>query len=92
VDVADQILRVRLRCFAAAREAAGRARDHFDLPVPSSLSTLLERATDRYGAGFAAVLTTARVWVNEEEPAQGLDTALAEGDEVAILPPVSGGS
>jgi MoaD family protein len=85
------VLRVRLRCFAAAREAAGRASDEFELPAPASLGTLLEEATRRYGAEFGAVLATARVWVNEDEPAEELGTVLAEGDEVAVLPPVSGG-
>ena len=31
-----------------------------------------------------------RVWVNGDEPGAGLDTVLADGDEVAVLPPVSG--
>ena len=32
-----------------------------------------------------------RVWVNGDEPADGRATVLADGDEVAVLPPVSGG-
>jgi molybdopterin converting factor small subunit len=44
-----------------------------------------------YGAPFRAVLPTARVWVNGEEPEAGDDTPLHEGDEVAVIPPVSGG-
>jgi molybdopterin converting factor small subunit len=38
------------------------------------------------------VLATSRVWVNGDEPAAGDDTKLRQGDEVAVLPPVSGGS
>lgn len=37
------------------------------------------------------MLDASRVWVNGEEPESGDATALADGDEVAILPPVSGG-
>jgi molybdopterin converting factor small subunit len=32
------------------------------------------------------------VWVNGDEPVGGDAAALAAGDEVAILPPVSGGA
>ena len=50
---------------------------------------MLARAVERYGAGFGAVLTTCRVWVNGEEASP--DMLLNEDDEVAVLPPVSGG-
>jgi molybdopterin synthase sulfur carrier subunit len=80
---------VRVRLFAQAKDAAGRAADEFDAV---RLDELLAAARARYGVGFAAVLATARVWVNGDEPAAGEDTLLADGDEVAVLPPVSGGS
>lgn len=79
---------VALRLFAQAREAAGTGSS--DWP-PSTLGDLLAAASGHYGVRFAAVLETARVWVNGEEPADGNATALADGDEVAVLPPVSGG-
>ncbi|HEX2381814.1 MAG TPA: MoaD/ThiS family protein [Acidimicrobiales bacterium] len=75
-----------LRLFASAREAAGTGREEL---TGGTVEQLLANAVERHGDHFAAVLATCRVWVNGEEvdPA----TALREGDEVAVLPPVSGG-
>ena len=74
--------------FAQAREAAGRADDTFEA---ATLGELLAAAGSVYGAPFRAVLPTARVWVNGDEPELGDDTPLDDGDEVAVIPPVSGG-
>jgi molybdopterin converting factor small subunit len=38
------------------------------------------------------VLSASKVWVNGVEPSAGRDTPLGPGDEVAVLPPVSGGA
>ncbi|HAS11197.1 MAG TPA: molybdopterin synthase sulfur carrier subunit [Acidimicrobiaceae bacterium] len=75
-----------IRLFAGAREAAGTDRDTLD---GATVRDVLDAAVARYGAGFAAVLGTCRVWVNGE-PAEP-DDAVADADEVAVLPPVSGG-
>ena len=75
-----------VRLFASAREAAGTGRD----TIPgNTVGEVLDGARARYGDQFAAVLEMCRVWRNGE-PADR-DDAVAEGDEVAILPPVSGG-
>jgi sulfur-carrier protein len=79
---------VRIRLFAQAREAAGRGADERG---PMTLGELLDDLRASYGPGFAAVLDTARVWVNGDEPLAGDLTELRDGDEVAVLPPVSGG-
>ena len=47
-------------------------------------------AVERYGDRFAEVLRTCKVWV-DGEPAER-DDPVGAGSEVAILPPVSGGS
>ena len=76
-----------LRLFAAAREAAGLRTDE----VPgSTVAEVLDAARARYGSTFAAVLADAQVWVNGEPVTP--TTAVRDGDEVAVLPPVSGGA
>jgi molybdopterin synthase sulfur carrier subunit len=77
---------VAVRFFAAAREAAGTGHD--DLPG-ATVGEVLDEARRRYGPTFVAVLAASRVWVNGE-PATDADP-VAPGDEVAVLPPVSGG-
>jgi molybdopterin converting factor small subunit len=79
---------VTLRLFASAREAARRTTDTVEA---TSLGEALGIARVRYGADFAAVLDNARVWINGDEPPAGDATMLSEGDELAVLPPVSGG-
>jgi molybdopterin converting factor small subunit len=76
-----------LRLFAAAREAAGTGRDTV---AGATVGEVLDAAQVRYGEAFAAVLATARVWCNGE-PA-GPDRPVVDADEVAVLPPVSGGA
>jgi molybdopterin converting factor small subunit len=82
---------VTLRLFAAAREAAGRGRDEYDLVTAPTVGALLDAAVAAYGAHFGAVLAQSRVWLNGDEPPDGSATPLADDDEVAVLPPVSGG-
>jgi MoaD family protein len=80
---------VRVLFFARARETAGRRDDELDA---GTLGELLRLARERYGPAFGAVLDASRVWVNGDEPEHGDATALSTGDEVAVLPPVSGGA
>ena len=76
-----------LRLFAAAREAAGTGTDTVE---GATVGEVLDRAAERYGESFTTVLATARVWCNGE-PADR-DQATSVDDEVAVLPPVSGGA
>jgi molybdopterin synthase sulfur carrier subunit len=77
---------VRLLLFASAREAAGTRQ--VDL-TGDTVADVLGQARARFGEGFAAVLDSSRVWVNGDEAE--VDRRLEPGDEVAVLPPVSGG-
>ena len=83
---------IRLLLFASAREAAGTGSAEFDETEDApSLGALLDVACVRFGPAFAEVLATSRVWVNGDEPPGGRACRLVAGDEVAVLPPVSGG-
>lgn len=75
-----------LRLFAAAREAAGTGQATFD---GATVADVLTAAVGAYGEPFRAVLEHCKVWVNGE-PAEP-HTAVGAADEVAVLPPVSGG-
>ena len=75
-----------LRLFATIRVAAGTGRDS----VPgTTVSEVLANAADRYGTEFAELVPICRIWVNGE--AAELEAAVGDGDEIGLLPPVSGG-
>lgn len=73
--------------FASAREAAGTGRA--ELPG-DTVGDVLRAALVSYGEGFAAVLPTCRIWVNGDAADDA--TPVGPADEVAVLPPVSGGA
>ena len=72
--------------FASAREAAGTGSDQFD---GATVGEVLAAASGRYGQKFIEVLPTCRVWVNGDDADES--TPVGDNDEIAVLPPVSGG-
>lgn len=75
-----------LRLFATARVSAGTGRDTLE---GATVGEVISAACDRYGPGFAELVPICRVWVNGE--AADESTPVGDRDEVALLPPVSGG-
>jgi MoaD family protein len=77
---------VRVRLFAVLRELAGAS----DAQVSGrTVGELADALSASYGDRFAQIVGVSSFVVNGERAAR--DTVVAEGDEVAILPPVSGG-
>lgn len=77
----------KLRLFAGAREAAHTSQDDFDA---TTVGELLDQASERYGRDFSAILACSRVWLNGDSTDR--HATVGAGDEVAVLPPVSGGA
>jgi molybdopterin synthase catalytic subunit len=78
-------LSVKVRFFAHYRERAGDRSRQVDLPAGSTVGDLL-RALAGQGTELPG---EASVAVNHAYA--GRDQALSDGDEVAFIPPVSGG-
>lgn len=75
-----------LLLFAAAREAAGTGREEV---TGATVGEVLADARVRHGTLFADVVASSRVWLNGEPTTDA--EQVGPGDEVAVLPPVSGG-
>ncbi len=78
---------VRVRLFAALRELAGEASVQAE---GANVEEVLLDLAGRYGERFANIARVGSVVVDGERA--GPDTALTGSEEVALLPPVSGGS
>ena len=77
-------MRVKVLAFGPIAESLGGREHDIDLPVNSSIRFLVEElGVDNWlNQGLAVSLNGQRV---------GEDQPLCEGDEIALLPPVSGG-
>jgi MoaE-MoaD fusion protein len=80
-------VRVRVRLFASFREAAGTAHLTCELDDGARVSDLLARL-----AAQVPALGATRGLVAVNQTYVDADAALADGDEVALIPPVSGGA
>jgi molybdopterin synthase sulfur carrier subunit len=78
---------VRVRLFASLREQAG-AGEVTDVGG-RNVGEIADTLSSRFGERFAAVAAVSSYVVNGERATRA--TPVADGDEVAILPPVSGG-
>jgi molybdopterin converting factor subunit 1 len=86
-DVAPMI-RVKVLFFGRLRELLGKREDQVELADGATLASLFEDYAGKYPqlAPFRTSLVASR---NQEFAAW--DTQLGAGDEIAFLPPVSGG-
>lgn len=79
---------ILVKFFASAAEAAGMREREVELEGDPDVAALLGRLCSEL-PGLARLRPVLRAAVNHEYAAE--DTKLADGDEVALIPPVSGG-
>jgi molybdopterin synthase catalytic subunit len=77
-------MRITVRLFAVLRERAGRGELELDLPDGARVADALA-ALEHLAPGVPLVLAVNREYA-------GPDAPLAPGDELAVVPPVSGGA
>jgi sulfur-carrier protein len=77
---------VRVRLFAALRELAGSGEVWAG---GTSVGEIADQLATRYGERFSSIAAVSSYVLNGERARR--ETPVAEGDELAILPPVSGG-
>jgi threonine synthase len=82
-------MKLQIRFFATLRDRAGIDSTSIELPATSTVSTLVEVLSNQF-PGLKLALPSALIAVNHEYAFP--DSPLNDGDEVAIFPPVSGGS
>jgi sulfur-carrier protein len=80
---------VRILYFAAVRELVGRAEEELVLPAEIRTVEDLGRHLEVARPALSGRLASVRFARNEEFSTA--DEALAEGDVIALIPPVAGG-
>jgi len=79
---------VRVRLFARLRELAGAETEAMQIPQGTSLAGVYDALRAKHPA--MPVRDSVRAALNQEFA--GWEHGVAEGDEVAFIPPVSGGA
>lgn len=82
-------MQVRVLFFGMLKDLAGRATDSLSLPEAASLGDVLDHYEQRIPR-LKEIAASIAMSVNQEYA--GPDASLKDGDEIALLPPVSGGT
>ncbi|MEM1536216.1 MAG: ubiquitin-like small modifier protein 1 [Candidatus Bathyarchaeia archaeon] len=97
-------MRVSVRFFTTLREVTGKREETLEFPDGEhiTLAKVLERLAERYGKAFIDYVYDSKTGevkgylqflINGRSAStlKGLETELADGDVLAIIPPVGGG-
>lgn len=83
-------MKVTVLYFAISRETVGKSQEDIEVADGSTTQDLLQQLLTTY-PGLESVMRSCVFAVNQEYVAPSHSLALKDGDEVAIIPPLSGG-
>jgi len=81
-------MQVRVLFFGMLKDLTGRESESLSLTEPATLNDVVRHYEERV-PGLKALLPAIALSINQEYA--GLQSQLRPGDEIAMLPPVSGG-
>lgn len=79
---------VQVRLFASLRDAAGTGST---TASPGTVAQVVQELCARFGEPFTARMRRSQVALHEEFLEPSSDVRVADGDELVLLPPFSGG-
>ena len=81
-------MQITVKCFAACKDAVGASSLNFDTQEDTTVGAVLDQLIEQY-PGLASYRQSLMLAVNREYA--GHEHMLEDGDELACIPPVSGG-
>lgn len=84
-------MNVEVRFFASLRESAGTGNLRLELPAGAGFDALMSALETRLTPAAVAALKAGNVRLAHNRDLAHPPLVLADGDEVAFLPPVTGG-
>ena len=82
---------ITLKYFASLRDIAEKEKDSLDIENPitiDQLSDIISKTAPKMGA----IIREKKVMISVNQEMASADTIIHDGDEVAFLPPFSGGA
>ena len=82
---------ITIKYFASLRDIAEKEEDSLDIENPitiDQLSDIISKTTPKMGA----IIREKKVMISVNQEMASADTIIHDGDEVAFLPPFSGGA
>jgi len=82
---------ITVKYFANLKQMAGKDEDSFDLGAETTLDKVWD-AISQTLPQIATLIKEKKIMVSVNYDVVSLDTVVHDGDEIALLPPFSGGS